>query len=86
MVDGTAAHAFACCRACTCAFPVVLLLFLAAFSSLPGTYDSQLVVRSYAGYLPVMKDEPAVFGPSASRPAASPRGWRRRSRGKGASP
>lgn len=60
---GAAAHAVAFCRACTCAFPVVLLVFLAAFTSLPGSYDSHLVVRSYAGYLPVVKDEPAVFGP-----------------------
>lgn len=60
---GAAAHAVAFCRACTCAFPVVLLVFLAAFTSLPGRYDSHVVVRSYAGYLPVVKDEPAVFGP-----------------------
>ena len=60
---GAAAHAVAFCRACTCAFPVVLLVFLAAFTSLPGRYDSHVVVRSYAGYLPVVKDERAVFGP-----------------------
>ena len=61
---GAAAHAVAFCRACTCAFPVVLLVFLAAFTSLPGRYESHVVVRSYAGYLPYqLKDEPAVFGP-----------------------
>ena len=61
---GAAAHAVAFCRACTCAFPVVLLAFLAAFTSLPGRYESHVVVRSYAGYLPYqLKDEPAVFGP-----------------------
>ena len=63
---GAAAHAVAFCRACTCAFPVVLLVFLAAFTSLPGRYESHVVVRSYAGYLPYqLKDEPAVFGPRA---------------------